>query len=363
MRYIPEIKIGTRPVGPGHPVYIVAELSANHRQNFDDAVRILKLAREAGADAIKLQTYTADTITIRSDRECFRIDGGTLWDGRTLYDLYCEAFTPWDWQPKLKAIADEIGIQLFSSAFDPSAVDFLESIEVPAHKIASPELVDIPLIEKMARTGKPLILSTGMATPAEIEEALEAASAAGTSQIALLRCTSAYPAPAEEMNLRSIPDLARRFGVPVGLSDHTPGIAISIAAVAMEAAIIEKHLTLSRDAGGPDAAFSLEPDEFASLVSAVRSVEKSLGRVHYGPTPQEAKSLPFRRSLFVVEPVRKGEPFTSQNVRSIRPAAGLHPRYLPQILQSTASCDIEAGTPLAWELVNQAGLQARSKAG
>src|ERR1700676_2891464 len=235
-------QIGERSVGPGHPVYVIAELSANHKQDIEQAKRIVHAAKEAGADAIKLQTYTPDTMTMRSHRECFLVQGGTLWDGRTLYDLYGEAHTPWEWQPKLEVLATELGLDLFSSAFDPSAVDFLETMGVPVHKIASPELVDLPLIQKMGRTGKPLILSTGMATLEEIEEAVGAARAAGATQIALLRCTSSYPASAEEMNLRSIPDLARRFGFPVGLSDHTPGIAVSVAAVALGASLIEKHL-------------------------------------------------------------------------------------------------------------------------
>jgi N-acetylneuraminate synthase len=347
------IEIGGRIVGEGQPVYIVAELSANHKQDFDQAVRMIHAAKDARVDAIKLQTYTADTITIQSDRECFRIGGGTLWDGRTLYDLYREAYTPWEWQPKLKAIANQLGMDLFSSAFDASAVDFLEQMSVPVHKLASPELVDIPLVQKMARTGKPLILSTGMATLEEIDEAVKAARAAGATQIALLRCTSAYPADPEEMNLRSIPDLVRRFGLPVGLSDHTPGIAVSVAAVALGAVLIEKHLTMSRAAGGPDSAFSLEPDEFKLLVEAVRSAEKSLGKVHYGVSPREARTRPYRRSLFVVSAVRKGDRFTEENVRSIRPAHGLHPRYLPEILGQHASCDIESGTPMSWDMVDR----------
>jgi pseudaminic acid synthase len=347
------IQIGRRIIGEGQPVYIVAELSANHKQDFDQAVRMIHAAKNAGVDAIKLQTYTADTITIQSDRECFRIGGGTLWDGRTLYDLYREAYTPWEWQPKLKVLANELEMDLFSSAFDASAVDFLEQMNVPLHKLASPELVDIPLVQKMARTGKPLILSTGMATVEEIEEALNAARAAGAAQLALLRCTSAYPADAEEMNLRSIPDLGERFGLPVGLSDHTPGIAVSVAAVALGAVLIEKHLTISRAAGGPDSAFSLEPDEFKSLVEAVRSAEKSLGTVHYGVSPREARTLPYRRSLFVVGAVKQGERFTEKNVRSIRPANGLHPRHLSEILGRHASRDIECGTPMVWELVDR----------
>jgi pseudaminic acid synthase len=347
------IRIGGRILGEGQPVYIVAELSANHQQDFEQAVKMIHAAKDAGVDAIKLQTYTADTITIQSDRECFRIGGGTLWDGRTLYDLYREAYTPWEWQPKLKAIANELGMDLFSSAFDASAVDFLEQMNVSVHKLASPELVDISLVEKMARTGKPLILSTGMATVEEIDEAVNAARAAGATQIALLRCTSAYPADPEEMNLRSIPDMAKRFGLPVGLSDHTPGIAVPVAAVALGAVLIEKHLTMSRAAGGPDSAFSLEPAEFRSLVEAIRSAEKSLGKVHYGVSPREARTRPYRRSLFVVSAVKKGERFTEKNVRSIRPANGLHPRHLPEVLGQQAGCDIESGTPMSWELVDR----------
>ncbi len=349
--------IGNRMIGSGAPTYVVAELSANHKQNFDQAVRILRAAKEAGADAVKLQTYTADTITLRSDKECFRIAGGTLWDGRILHDLYQEAFTPWEWQPKLKEIADELGMQLFSSAFDDSAVDFLEQMNVPAHKVASFELVDIGLIEKMARTGKPLIMSTGMASADEISEAVEAARGAapgnGPAQIALLKCTSAYPAPPEEANLRTIPELARRFDCPVGLSDHTMGIAVPVVAVALGARIIEKHLCLRRADGGPDGAFSLEPEEFKTMVEAVRTAEKALGAVQFASGPREANSCKFRRSLFVVEDIKKGELFTKQNVRSIRPADGLHPRHLNEVLGKRAARDVERGTPLSWELVDQ----------
>lgn len=345
------IQIGRRSVGAGQPTYVIAELSANHNQKFEQAVRIVHAAKEAGVDAVKVQTYTADTITISSNRECFRIKGGTLWDGRTLYDLYQEAYTPWDWQPKLKELCDELKLDFFSSAFDPSAVDFLEEIGVPAHKIASPELVDIPLIQKMARTGKPLILSTGMATTEEIEEAIAAARDAGATQIALLRCSSAYPAPPDEMNLQSIPDMIQRFHVPIGLSDHTPGVVVSIAAVSVGAALIEKHLTISRADGGPDSAFSLEPHELKALVDDVRITQRALGQVRYGPTPHEVKTCAYRRSLFVVSAIRKGERFTAENVRSIRPADGLHPRHLSKIIGRHASVDIERGTPLNWELV------------
>jgi len=346
-----EVTIAGRRIAPGSAVYMVAELSANHNQSFDQAVRVLRAAKDAGADAVKLQTYTADTITLRSDKECFRIAGGTLWDGRLLHDLYQEAFTPWEWQPRLKEIADELGMHLFSSAFDDSAVDFLEQMNVPAHKVASFELVDIGLIQKMARTGKPMIMSTGMASEEEVSEAVEAARGAGATQIALLKCTSAYPAPPEEANLRTIPELARRFDCPVGLSDHTMGIAVPVAAAALGACIIEKHLCMRRADGGPDAAFSLEPHEFKAMVEAVRTVEKALGSVQFFCGPREANSRRFRRSLFVVEDIGKGELFTKQNVRSIRPADGLHPRHLSEVLGKRAACDVERGTPLSWALV------------
>jgi pseudaminic acid synthase len=344
-------RIANRAIGTGAPIYIVAELSANHNQSFDQAVRILRAAKEAGADAVKLQTYTADTITLRSDKECFRITGGTLWDGRILHELYQEAFTPWEWQPKLKEIADELGMHLFSSAFDESAVDFLEQMNVPAHKVASFELVDIGLIQKMARTGKPMIMSTGMASEEEISEAVEAARGAGATQIALLKCTSAYPAPPEESNLLTIPELARRFGCPVGLSDHTMGIAVPVAALALGACIIEKHLCLRRADGGPDGAFSLEPQEFKAMVEAVHTAEKALGTVQFASGAREASSRKFRRSLFVVEDIKKGELLTKQNVRSIRPADGLHPRHLNEVLGKRAARDVERGTPLSWALV------------
>jgi pseudaminic acid synthase len=350
-KFSQSIKLARREVGSGQPVYIVAELSANHNQDFDQAVRIVHAAKEAGADAVKLQTYTADTITLRSDKECFRVGGGTLWDGRFLHDLYQEAFTPWEWQPKLKAIADELGMQLFSSAFDESAVDFLEEINVPAHKVASFELVDIGLIQKMALTGKPLIMSTGMASEDEISEALQVARGAGATEVALLKCTSAYPAPPEEANLLTIPELARRFDCPVGLSDHTMGIAAPVVAVALGACIIEKHLCLRRSDGGPDGAFSLEPAEFKAMVEAVRIAEKTLGTAQFDASPREANSRKFRRSLFAVEDIKKGDLFTRQNVRSIRPSDGLHPRHLDEILGKRAALDVERGTPLNWSLV------------
>jgi len=347
-----QIQIGKRTIGPGNPAYCIAEVSANHNQNFSTAVRIIEAARGAGADAVKIQTYTPDTITIKSEREYFRVRGGTLWDGRALYDLYGEAYTPWDWQPKLKKVANDLDMDLFSSAFDDTAVDFLEQMGVPAHKLASFELVDLPLIEKMARTGKPLIMSTGMATLEEIEEAVNTAGKVGATQIALLKCNSAYPAPPEEMNLRSIPALARRFQVPVGLSDHTLGITAAVTAVALGACIIEKHLTLSRSTPGPDSAFSLEPDEFKAMVDSVRTAERALGNVYFGYSEKEQASRRFRRSLFVVKDVKQGEVFSPENVRSIRPADGLHTRHLSQVLGKQAARDIERGTPMSWDLIS-----------
>jgi pseudaminic acid synthase len=348
----PHIAIGGRRIGGGQPVYVIAEISANHNQDYDQAVRIIHAAKEAGADAIKLQTYTPDTITIRSDREYFKIGGGTLWDGNTLYDLYREAYTPWEWQPKLKQVADGLGMDLFSSPFDQTAVDFLEKMNVPAYKLASFELVDIPLIRKMAQTGKPMIISTGMATLEEIEEAMETVRTAGATQIALLKCTSAYPAPPDEMNLRTITEMTHLYKVPVGISDHSMSIAVPVAAVALGASIIEKHITLSRSEKGPDSAFSLEPDEFKSMVEAVRIAERALGKIHFGVSAQEESSRVFRRSLFVIQDVKSGEVFTEENVRSIRPGHGLHTRYLPEILGKRAACDVERGTPMSWDLLN-----------
>jgi pseudaminic acid synthase len=347
----PQITIGKRCIGVGKPVYLIAEISANHHRDFDEAVRIIHAAKNSGADAVKLQTYTADTITLASDRPEFRVGGGTLWDGRTLHDLYLEANTPWEWQPKLKQAANDLGLDLFSSPFDSTAVDFLQGMDVPAYKVASFELVDIPLIQKIAGTGKPIIMSTGMATSDEIEEAITAARNAGAAQIALLKCSSAYPAPAEEMNLRTIPEMLRRFDVPIGLSDHTMGIAAPVAAVALGACIVEKHITLSRAVPGPDSDFSLEPHEFKAMVEAVRIAEKALGEVCFGPVGKEAASRAFRRSLFVVQDVRKGDIFTGENVRSIRPSQGMHTRHLPQVLGQRAVRDIERGTPLSWDLV------------
>lgn len=350
---IDQFTINGRPIRAGAPVYIVAELSANHNQDFDQAVKIIHAAKQAGADAIKLQTYTPETMTINCHTDHFRIGKGTIWEGKNFYELYDQAYTPWEWQPKLKQMADELAIDCFSTPFDFTAVDFLEQMNVPAHKIASFELVDLPLIRKLAQTGKPVIMSTGMASLAEIEEAVRSFRDAGGVQIALLKCTSAYPSPPEEMNLVTIPHLADTFRLPVGLSDHTLGIAVPVAAIALKACIIEKHLTLSRAAGGPDAAFSLEPPEFTAMVEAVRTAEKALGRVNYEVTEKEKASRIFRRSLFVVEDIQAGEVFTQKNVRSIRPSHGLHTRHLPEILGCKAAQDITPGTPLQWEHVGR----------
>lgn len=345
------IKIGERAIGRDEPCYVVAELSANHNHEFERAVELIAAAKESGADAIKLQTYTPDTLTIESDRQWFRISGDSLWAGKTLYELYREAYTPWEWHPKLRAAALDLGMECFSTPFDASAVDFLESLGVSAYKIASFEIVDIPLLRRVARTGKPVIVSTGMASLGEIEEAVQTLRRHGASQIALLKCTSAYPAPPEEMNLRTIPHLAEAFDAVVGLSDHTLGGSVAVAAVALGARVIEKHFTLRRADGGPDSAFSMEPEEFAQMVRDIRCVEHALGSVSYTQTPEEAKSVVFRRSLFVVEDVEHGELFTTRNVRAIRPGHGLHTRYLDNILGKRAACDVAAGTPLSWDLV------------
>jgi N-acetylneuraminate synthase len=346
-----ELTIGKRKIGRDNPIYFVAEVSANHNQDFDQAVKIIHAAKEAGADAIKLQTYTPDTITIDCDNAHFRIGEGGLWAGRRLYDLYGEAFTPWEWQPRLRNIAMDLGMELFSTPFDSTAVDFLEKMEVPIYKVASCELVDLPLIQRVARTGKPLIMSTGMATFDEIKEALHTARAAGAKEIALLKCTSAYPAPPEEMNLRTIPHMADTFKVPVGLSDHTLGITVPIAAAALGACLIEKHVTLSRTIPGPDSAFSLEPHEFKAMVESIRIVEMALGEVNYDLTETEKATQVYRRSLFVISDMQTGDVFSEENVRSIRPGYGLHTRHMSAVLGKKAKKAIRKGTPLHWDLM------------
>jgi pseudaminic acid synthase len=332
--------------------FIVAEISANHGQSFKRAVALIKKAKEVGADAVKFQCYTPDTLTINCDNKYFRIKH-PKWGGQTLYQLYQKAYTPWNWLKELKKIAEDLGLVFFATAFDKTAVDFLEDLDVPIHKIASFELVDLPLIEYIAKTKKPLILSTGMATLKEIKEAVDTAKKAGTKDIILLKCVSSYPARPEEMNLRTIPDMAKRFNLPVGLSDHTIGVATSIAAVCLGAKLVEKHFCLSRKIETPDSFFSLEPQEFKLLVENIRITEKALGKVHYGLTEDEKKSLVFRRSLFVVKDVRKGEIFNEENVKSIRPAYGLPPKYLSQVIGKKASRNIKRGTPLNENLIQK----------
>ena len=343
------ITIEDRFIGHGYPVFIIAELSANHRQDLSIAIESLKAMKDAGADAVKLQTYTPDTITIDCDNDYFRIKG-TIWEGKNLYELYGAAYTPWEWQPKLKKIANDLGMDLFSTPFDHTAVDFLEKMDVPAYKVASFELVDIPLLHKIAQTGKPIIMSTGMATLAEIDEAVSVIRAGG-NQLALLKCTSAYPAPPEEMNLRTILHLSEAFAVPTGISDHTLGIAVPVAAVALGACIIEKHFTLSRTNPGPDSDFSLEPNEFKEMVAAIRIAEKAIGQINYEITEKQKESRVFRRSLFVVKDINAGESFTSENVRSIRPGQGLHTRHFANVIGKHAARFIRRGTPLAWDLI------------
>jgi pseudaminic acid synthase len=334
-----------------HSVLVIAEVSANHGQNFNRAVALIKKAKQCGADAVKFQTYTPDTLTIDADNKYFRIKHPE-WGGQTLYELYKKAYTPWDWFKKLKRVADDLGLTFLSTAFDKSSVDLLEEIDVPIHKIASFELVDLPLIEYAANTKKPLILSTGMADICEIQEAVTTARNAGAKQITLLKCVSSYPAKPEEMNLKTIPHMQELFQCPVGLSDHSLGIGASVCAVALGACMIEKHFTLSRETKTPDSFFSIEPQELKELVENVRIAEKVLGKVRYGLTKQETKSRIFRRSLFVVRDVKKGELLSKENVRSIRPANGLSPKYMAVILGRTAKKNIKKGTPLSWDLVD-----------
>ncbi len=345
------IEIAGRIIGPGHPVYVIAEVSANHGQDYDLAVRIVRGAAEAGADAVKLQTYTPDTITIDSDAPAFRAGAGSLWEGTTLHDLYSRAYMPWDWQPRLKDLANDLGLDCFSSPFDETAVDFLLAMDVPAFKIASFELVDLPLIRRVASTGRPVIMSTGMATEAEVDEAVAAAHDAGATQIALLKASSAYPASAESLNLRAIPAMAARYGVPIGLSDHSLGSSAAVAAVALGACIVEKHIVGSHQDRTADEAFSLDAVEFGAMVEAIRFSERALGDGELKPTHEESESRRFRRSLFVVESIGAGEMLTRQNVRSIRPADGLHPRELESVLGRRAARAIDAGTPLSWDLL------------
>ncbi len=345
------IVINRTPVGPGHPAYLVAELSGNHNRDLGRALELIHAAAEAGANAVKLQTYTADTITIRSDRPEFTITADGPWRGRTLYDLYDEAHTPWSWHPRLFEEARTRGLDIFSSPFDPTAVDLLESLETPAYKIASFELVDDPLLRKVGGTGKPVILSTGMASLEEVVHAIGVLRTAGCEAVIVLRCTSSYPAPDEMMNLATLPRLAQVTGCPVGLSDHSLGTVAPVVAVTLGACLVEKHLTLRRSEGGVDSGFSLEPDEFRALVCGVRQAEAMVGEARFGPGVTEEGSAALRRSLYVVQDVPEGGVFTEQNVRSIRPGFGLAPRYLDMILGRRALRPIGRGTPMRWELL------------
>jgi len=346
------LSINGHSIGPGHPPYIIAEMSGNHNGDLGRAFEIMVAAKEAGADAIKLQTYTADTITIDHDGPGFKIKGGP-WDGRTLYDLYEEAHTPWDWHEKLFEKGRELGIAVFSSPFDATAIDFLEGLNCPAYKIASFEIVDLPLIARVAATGKPLILSTGMADKEEIAEAVNTARDAGCGELALLHCVSAYPATPQEANLHTIGDLAESFGAVVGLSDHTPGVAVSVAAIALGACIIEKHLTLDRSDGGPDAGFSLEPDELSGLVKGCRAGFDALGEVSYARTNGEEGNANFRRSLYVVRDIAAGEILSGDSVKSIRPGQGMAPKHYEAVLGRRAKHAIRRGTPLNWSDIEE----------
>ena len=348
---LPTITINNRVIGRHHPTYIIAELSANHGGSFETAVQLIHAAARAGVDAVKLQTYTADTMTLPSQAPSFRHRKTSLWAHRTLHELYLEAATPWEWHPKLQHIAHGLGMTLFSSPFDATAVDFLESMNVPAYKIASFELIDIPLLRRVATTGKPVILSTGMATVAEIDEAVRTLRYSGTGDIALLKCVSAYPASAEEMNLATLPHMAQLFRCPVGISDHSLNLAIPVAATALGGSIIEKHLTLSRTTPTPDAGFSLEPDDFAAMVREVRSTEKAIGDVVYGPGASEEESIGFRRSLYITRDLIAGERLDQSNCRSIRPGGGLPPANLAVVLGKRINRDVSAGTPLCWSLL------------
>ncbi|MCC8089760.1 MAG: pseudaminic acid synthase [Rikenellaceae bacterium] len=337
---------------PGSHTFIVAELSANHNQNINTAISTIKAAKKAGADAVKLQTYTPDTITINCDNKYFRIGHGTLWDGRTLYDLYKEAYTPWEWHENLFRVVKEEGMVCFSSPFDCSAVDFLESLDNPIYKIASFEITDIPLIEYAASKGKPMIISTGIATMEEIAEAVEACRRVGNPEITLLKCTSAYPADISDAGLSIIPDLRQRFGVKVGISDHTLGNTVPVVGVGIGAVLIEKHLTLDRSAGGVDSAFSMEPEEFAGMVGAVRDAERALGAATYTLSERALQNRKFARSLFVVRDMRRGDVITDENVRSIRPSDGLSPKYLPVLMGKKVAIDIKRGTPLEFDMLD-----------
>ncbi|MBD5548036.1 MAG: pseudaminic acid synthase [Lachnospiraceae bacterium] len=347
-----EIKIGSHVINEHSPVFIVAELSANHNQDYGRAVEILHAAKEAGADAVKLQTYTADTITIDCEDSCFQIKEGTIWDGTTLYKLYEQAYTPWEWQPRLKEEAEKLGMECFSSPFDFTSVDFLEKMNVPAYKIASYEINDIPLIREIAKLHKPMIFATGIAYPEDIERALSVCREEGNEDILLLKCVSSYPTPYEDVNLNVIPTLAKTYDCLVGISDHTLGSIVSAGSVALGVKMVEKHLTLRRSDGGPDGAFSMEPEEFSQMVKDIRIMEKALGSREYRLTPTQELEHGGSRSLFVVKDISKGEELTCDNIRSIRPGNGLHTMYYEEVLGKKAKTFLKKGTPLQWKLLD-----------
>lgn len=346
-----QIEIGKKKIGCSSPTYIIAEMSGNHNMDFERAVKIIKAAKESGADAIKVQTYTADTITLNCDDPCFQITQGTLWDGTTLYKLYEKAYTPWEWQPELKIIANEMGLDFFSSPFDATSVDFLETMDVPAYKIASFEITDIPLIKKVAKLGKPVIISTGIAKLADIELALETCKEAGNDNIILLKCCSAYPTPYEDINLRTMVSMGDTFDCIVGLSDHTMGGVVAGASVAIGGKVVEKHLTLSRADGGVDSAFSMEPAEFKQMVDDIRTIEKALGTVTYALSEKQKAEREHARSLFVAEDMKNGDMFSEKNLRSVRPGCGLHTKYYEGLLGKRVSRDVKMGTPMSWDLI------------
>lgn len=345
-----QFSINHRLIGEDEPPYVIAELSANHNGSLDTALRLIEEAKKSGADAVKMQTYKPDTITLDCDNPEFRIEGG-LWDGRTLYELYEEAHTPWAWHAPLFDYAKKLGITIFSSPFDRTAVDLLEELGAPAYKIASFEAIDLPLIEYVAKTGKPMIISTGMADIEEIQDAINAARAGGCQSLAVLHCVSGYPAPAADYNLRTIPDMAKRFGLITGLSDHTLDNTTAITSIALGASIIEKHFTLDRQGGGPDDSFSLEPSELAALCSGVRTAWEARGTVDYGRKSSEQGNVQFRRSLYFVKDLRAGELITEENVRSVRPGFGLPPKYLPLILGRRVKVDVKACNPVKEDLL------------
>ena len=345
-------KIGNRIVGEDAPAFIVAEVSANHNQDYNRAVEIIHAAAEAGADAVKLQTYTADTITIDCDDDCFQIKEGTIWDGTTLYKLYSEAYTPWEWQPRLIEEAKKLGLECFSSPFDLTSVDFLSKLDVPAYKIASYEINDIPMIRKIAALHKPMIFATGIAYPEDIALALDTCKAEGNEDIILLKCVSSYPTPYEDVNLRVIPTLAKTYDCIAGISDHTMGSIVSAGAVALGAKMVEKHLTLRRADGGPDGAFSMEPEEFATMVRDIRTLEKALGTDEYVLTDTQKLEHNGSRYLFVVKDIKAGEVLTPNNIRSIRPGIGMHTKHYEEVLGRHAKSDLKKGTPLQWELID-----------